>query len=509
MLKRAVLLAVLAVLAGAAPAGAQYVFTAPSFSDIDWCAWENIPEEEASKAYDRFEANLATMSQIIRDQKLLLNRLKSPGGMGDLSDLAAAVAATKNIVVLEAAWHRQKRILDCLAERLEDYILAREKKPGEETGPGGTIRGKDLLERAKAGQSGLADIRGGLDGFRGFVDDAGGGTLFVDGVPHPLPDIRDTASGAGKTTLVETISSIPEEHYAPYWNPIDKRWIRVPVGRSDPIDEKRYSQLELLIRHGTSAGREASPGDPIYLHSRLLERPVSTVQGGADGETGSIGTANGPPPIVVFLKGGLGVNWPGNDTELTPFNQAIERDAGIAGRFGVGVGWRDVFGDVDVGLDLVGVYGGSINDQLLNLGGGAPLNTSGRTEYIGVLPFLSLEFPLFGEWSGFVGGGLGIGHQWMDLTVGGISQAKASGTGLVGQVGGGIWVPITGCTDVGLETYYTFFDDIDGRTLGGTPFSLEGSRDISVMLSVRTEFSNLLDTPFKPILDTDAFATCP
>lgn len=503
MLKRAVLLAVLAVLAGAAPVGAQYVFTAPSFSDIDWCAWENIPEEEASKAYDRFEANLATMSQIIRDQKLLLDRLKSPGGMGDLSDLATAVAATKNIVVLEAAWYRQKRILDCLAERLEAYILAREKKPGEETGPGGTIRGKDLLERAKAGQSGLADIRGGLDGFRGFVDDAGGGTLFVDGVPHPLPDIRDTASGAGKTTLVETISSIPEEHYAPYWNPIDKRWIRVPVGRSDPIDERRYSQLELLIRHGTPAGREASPGDPIYLHSRLLERPLSTDQDDADAP-GDV-----PSPLSVFIKGGIGGTWPANDTELTPFNQAIAREPGFAGRFGGGVMWPDVFGEVDLGVDLVGVYGGSINDQLLNLGGGAPLNTSGRTEYVGFLPFLSLEFPLFGDWSGFIGGGLGIGHQWMDLTVGGVSQAKASGTGLVGQVGGGIWVPITGCTDVGLETYYTFFDDIDGRTLGGTPFSLEGSRDISVMLSVRTEFSNLLGTPFKPILDTDAFATCP
>lgn len=478
-----------AIFFGFAQAHAQGLISLPAYSDIDWCAWENIPEEEAKAAYDRFEASTAAISEAIRQMQNVRRAIQRSGGPKNFDDLTIAVTVTRNLIVLEAAWYRQARILDCLAEKLEAYIVAREKRFGDRRGG----RGGRLLGDARDEQARLAEIRRWLDGFRGLVDADGNPAVIIDGTTLILPIEPGGQGGLAYPGGGPKAGT----RYAPFWNPIDKRWVAVPAGPQNPIDRDRYAQLDLLMRgpHGRDV---APPDEALYLHSRLLERSLP-----ADpSAVAPIGD-----PWLFVLKGGLGVNLPAGDSALDPFNQAIARDPGFAARLSGGVVWPDALGSVDVGLDLVGIYGRTNNDELRNLGGGG-VNISGSTQYVGLLPFLSLEFPIF-DWSAFVGGGFGVGHQWMDLTVGGVSQATASGTGWVGQLGGGVWAPLGRCTDVGIEGYYTIFDDIDGRTAGGTPFELDGAEDITIMLSLRQKFSGPLGEPFAPILDTQAFATCP
>lgn len=484
-----------------APAGAQSLASIPSYSDIDWCAWENIPEEEAQKAYDRFETSMAAMSEIIRNMQDVHRDILRRGGPEDFVELTVAVTATRHILVLEAAWYRQKRILDCLAEKLEAYIVARDKLFGG--GRGG--RGGTLSDAVRAQQDRLAEIRAWLDGFRGLVDGDGNPAVIIQGTQLILP----VPPGGQGGMAYPGGGAEAGTRYVPIWNPIDRRWEAVPAGPQNPIGEDRYADLGLILRDWTGGGtREPVPGGTVRDPSRLLERESRIADGSVDTLADGGGLPPLSPPLEFVLKGGIGANLSAKDLDLDPFNQFIVRDPAFAGRFGAGLVWRDVIGGGDVGLDLVAIYGRTINDRLGNPSGGA-LNTSGRTDYVGLLPFVSVEFPIIFDWSVFVGGGLGLGHQWSELTVGGVSQAKASGTGLLGQIGGGIRVPVTPCTDVGLEGYYTLVGDIDGRTAGGTTYTQDGAEDVSFMLSLRTRFSDPFGPIGEPILDTQAFATCP
>lgn len=459
-----------------------FTYTPLEKSDINWCEWETISAAEAQVAYDRFENSLLVISANIRFMQNMLRDIEREGGIRNFRSFVQANIATRNIIKLEATWHDQKRILECLAEKLEEFEIARKKRDAGSGDAGGDGRGGKLTEDVTGWQAELKKIRERLDRIRGGLDQDGNAVLVIGDQVIKLP--TPTEDGVFIDAPIDPSSM---HRTLPLFNPSAETWQMEEASSEDPLDGTRYANLTILLRPGTRfPGREAYPNDTFYLPSRLLERSARLAE---DPPVEPPATSSGPFSAVgIYLKGGLGPNFGIGDYDLDPFNQYVVRDPGLAGRVAIGAMWPNVIGRAGIGLDLVGQVGRTTNDEVRNRTTPGVLNVSGSTDYVAILPFVSLEVPIFRNWSASVGGGVGVGHQWTNLTGGGASLAKTSGTTFVGQVGGSIWAPVAPCFDLGVETYYTRFGDVKGRTNTGTPITAAGPlSDLSVFITLRAK----------------------
>lgn len=507
-----------------------FTYTPLAKSEINWCEWETISAAEAQVAYDRFENSLLVISANIRFMQNMLRDIEREGGIKDFRSFVQANIATRNIIKLEATWHDQKRILECLAEKLEEFELARKKLGDGSGGPGGKLE-EDVTDL----EAELKKIRDRLDRIRGGRDKDGNAVLLIRDqiIRLPIPtedgiilDDDDTDSSGSSRSLplfdengnawvplnagpglgftIESSGAEPGINEIPIGN--DQSVFMTPgfappdpsppkdlsntlTGQSDE-NKTQVTQTDDPTPETSvptdRTGREAYPRDTFYDSSRLLERGTRTA---GDPPVDTTPPAPGPFSAVgIYLKGGFGPNFGIGDYDLDPFNQYVVRDPGLAGRVAIGAMWPNVIGNAGIGLDLVGQVGRTTNDVVRNRTTPGVLNVSGSTDYVAVLPFVSLEVPIFRNWSASVGGGVGVGHQWTNLTGGGASLAKTSGTTFVGQVGGSIWAPVAPCFDLGVETYYTRFGDVKGRTNTGTPITAAGPlSDLSVFLTLRAK----------------------
>lgn len=152
--KRSIFAAIVAgVSLTAAQATAQtLVVPVPNYHTIDWCAWETISESQAQEVYDQYYTSLIHVSAAIRANKAAIAELSSPGALGVLGGIALArviggregalqavagelggrlpklLKFTINLTRLRQHYAIQRRIIDCMGERLEAFIVAREKR---------------------------------------------------------------------------------------------------------------------------------------------------------------------------------------------------------------------------------------------------------------------------------------------------------------------------------------------------------------------------------------------
>ena len=194
---------------------------------------------------------------------------------------------------------------------------------------------------------------------------------------------------------------------------------------------------------------------------------------------------SGPAGPLITLEAGMGVTVPAGDGDLSGIAGAIARDPGIAGRFGVGVTWLNAVGSAHLSLGLVGVAGQTKADRLVDRGGPPALNTTGRATYVGVLPFASIELPVFDGVNARFGAGLGVAYQDLSVVDGGLEIVDADGASLIAQFGGGLRAQVTPCMDVGIDVFATYLDDVDGRTNLGAPVRYGGTWDVAAYLGVR------------------------
>lgn len=188
---------------------------------------------------------------------------------------------------------------------------------------------------------------------------------------------------------------------------------------------------------------------------------------------------------LVTLEAGMGITFPGGDGDLAGIAGAIARDPGIAARFGIGVTWANALGPAHVSLGLVGIAGETKADRLVDRGGPPSLDTAGQAAYAGILPFASVELPVFDGVNVRLGGGVGIAHQDLSVVDGGVELIDADGTSLVAQVGGGVRTRLTPCMDIGVDVFATYLDDVKGRTNLGAPVRYGGTWDVAAYLGVR------------------------
>lgn len=192
-----------------------------------------------------------------------------------------------------------------------------------------------------------------------------------------------------------------------------------------------------------------------------------------------------PAGPLVTLEAGMGVTVPAGDGDLSGIAGAIARDPGIAARFGLGVTWLNAVGPAHLSLGLVGVAGQTKADRLVDRGGPPTLTTSGRAGYVGVLPFASIELPVFDGINARFGAGLGVAYQDLSVVDGGLEIVDADGASLIAQFGGGLRAQVTPCMDVGIDVFATYLDDVGGRTNLGAPVRYGGTWDVAAYLGVR------------------------
>ncbi|MGI9414411.1 MAG: hypothetical protein ACR2PM_12125 [Hyphomicrobiales bacterium] len=193
--------------------------------------------------------------------------------------------------------------------------------------------------------------------------------------------------------------------------------------------------------------------------------------------------------LLVTLEAGMGATLPAGDGDLSGLAGAVARDPGVAGRLGIGVTWLNAIGPAHLSLGLVGVVGETKSERLVDRGGLGPLDTGGTGSYVGILPFLSVELPLFDGVNARFGGGLGIAHQDISVVDGGVELVDADGASLIAQFGGGLRAAVTPCMDFGIDVFATYLDDVGGRTNLGAPVRYGGTWDVAAYLGVRVALS--------------------
>jgi len=191
---------------------------------------------------------------------------------------------------------------------------------------------------------------------------------------------------------------------------------------------------------------------------------------------------------IWFIEGGAGVTSPLNSPDLDPFNQFIDNSAGPNVRVVGGVIWPNAIGNMHLGVGIAAIGARTVPGKVGNKLIPGVLNTGGQRDYFGVLPSLWVEIPVFDRTNLRLGGGLGLVKQEFGLNAGGVSVARASGTTLAGQIGGGLRFMGGPNWDVGIDTYATHIGSISGRTNTNIPFRLGGQWDLLTTISFRYQF---------------------
>ena len=224
--------------------------------------------------------------------------------------------------------------------------------------------------------------------------------------------------------------------------------------------------------------------------ARSLANPPKTLI--LDEPTSKLDTYSNISPFIE-----IGAGWAPyhNDPTLDPFQQFEVLGNGFI---------SEIYAGVTYGNDGPIKFGGGIklfherveNDELGNVGLPGVLNTTGKSRTTGIAPTVYAAFPLFGDFSGRAG--IGVGAAWRDFDLqapAGNTVASADGFTWTALGFVGVWAPVPGLNDrdttvcFGLEGQWTGVGSIDGQLPNnGAAFKLGNQHSLSIMAKLRFKF---------------------
>ena len=199
--------------------------------------------------------------------------------------------------------------------------------------------------------------------------------------------------------------------------------------------------------------------------------------------------------IYPFIEFGAGWAPYHNDPALDPFNQFEVLGYGFISEIYAGVTYGNE-GPIKFGGGIKLFHERVENKELGNVGLPGVLDTTGKSRTTGIVPTVYAAFPLFGDFSGRAG--VGVGAAWRDFDLqapAGNTVASADGFTWTALGFVGIWAPVPGLSNddttvcFGLEGQWTGVGSIDGQlSNNGTGFRLGSQHSLSIMAKLRFQF---------------------
>ena len=224
--------------------------------------------------------------------------------------------------------------------------------------------------------------------------------------------------------------------------------------------------------------------------ARSLANPPKTIL--ADEPTSALDKYS---DIYPFVEIGAGWSPYHNDPSLDPFNQFEVLGHGFISEIYAGVTYGNE-GPIKFGGGIKLFHERVENKELGNVGLPGVLDTTGKSRTTGIVPTVYGAFPLFGDFSGRAG--IGVGAAWRDFDLqapAGNTVASADGFTWTALGFVGIWAPVPGLSDgdttvcFGVEGQWTGVGSIDGQLPNNGPaFKLGSQHSLSIMAKLRFQF---------------------
>lgn len=336
----------------AAPVRAQFLgltVPAPDYHTIDWCSWETITESQAQEVYDQYFGTTRALSQAIRDHKLAIGRLTDGGVLGALGALAIArviggeeammqgvayelgdrlpklLKYTVTLTRLRQHYRIQRRILDCMEERLEAFAVDREKRKKF----GGKVPGwlPGALDRMAKVKRELGENKNRLDEIRIGVTPEGRPMIFSPIAVIPM---------VGDVTGVTGLPLKRDDSFKPNLN---ESWhvVRVTGKTISIVPIRTNDRGEIYIPKDWNEPETNPPGDAQFVRTYpvgdLVAPPqTAKVPGGGGKDLNDRGQLNQPTAgakdgdLSISLSGGQEFRFGGEFSPARGTNQNFTGD---------------------------------------------------------------------------------------------------------------------------------------------------------------------------------------